>query len=68
MTCTLELLALPVRPSRRFNCVGCLGPGPNNGDLKSRLKLDKFFALSCQWDSSQRMRLGLPLQPGKSVA
>ena len=37
MTCTLDLPALPVRPSRRFDGVGdveewledhCLGPGP----------------------------------------
>ena len=54
MTCTLDFPPLPVRLSRRFDCVGdveewsedhCLGPGPNNCFLKTRLNINEFRAL-----------------------
>jgi len=43
VTCTLGSHRLPVRPSRRFDCVCCLGPGPDNG----------------QWHGVARRTLGL---------
>ena len=39
VTCTLDFHKLPVRPSRRFYCVGVWGPGPKRGIARHFEKL-----------------------------
>ena len=41
VTCTLDFPALPVRSSRHFDCVCCLGPGPDNCFLKTQFTFDR---------------------------